>query len=88
MQFRVVVEDNAVVNPKSATATVTVSITRDTSPPRFIQDPYSTTINYDEQVGSAVYLLSATDPDLIVSWLEFSVGIAVSSHSLFAGEYV
>ena len=67
LQFRVVVEDNAVVNPKSATATVTVSITRDTSPPRFIQDPYSTTINYDEQVGSAVYLLSATDPDLIVS---------------------
>ena len=88
LQFRVVVEDNAVVNPKSATATVTVSITRDTSPPRFIQDPYSTTINYDEQVGSSVYLLSATDPDLIVSWLEFSVGVAVSLHSLFAGEYI
>ena len=62
-----VVEDNAVVNPKSATATVTVSITRDTSPPRFIQDPYSVQINYNHGVGNVVYLLSATDPDLIVS---------------------
>ena len=47
---------------------MTVSITRDTAPPFFIDDPYTANIDYDLGIGGSVYTASATDPDLIVSF--------------------
>ncbi|XP_070182127.1 cadherin EGF LAG seven-pass G-type receptor fmi-1-like [Littorina saxatilis] len=65
IEIPVVVEDNAAVNPKSATATVTIRITGDTNPPRFIDDPYNTLINYTLGVGETVYTANARDEDLL-----------------------
>jgi hypothetical protein len=61
------VDDNAAVDPKFATSNCTIDIVRDNQPPHFINDPYSTTINYNLGVGGSVYTVTATDPDKVVS---------------------
>ncbi|PVD37419.1 hypothetical protein C0Q70_00009 [Pomacea canaliculata] len=63
--FVVAADDNAAVNPKSASATVIINITRDKQPPNFVADPYVTTVTYDIPVGTSIYQATATDPDLI-----------------------
>lgn len=63
----VAADDNAAVNPKSASATVIINITRDKQPPNFVADPYVTTVTYDIPFGTSIYQATATDPDLIVS---------------------
>ena len=62
-QFSVEVSDQS--NPvRTATAGVIIDVVRDEQPPRFINEPYSTSIVETREIGSQVYQVTAIDSDL------------------------
>jgi len=61
------------------TETVTVSVTRNTLPPTFVQRNYTTTILETQRLGDAIITVTATDPDsLFVSQSKHSNGLILS----------
>ena len=62
-QFSVEVSDQS--NPvRTATAGVIIDVVRDEQPPRFINEPYSTSVIETRALGSQVYQVTAIDSDL------------------------
>ena len=52
---------------RTDTATVDVTVTRDTFAPIFVNTPYGTVVPFNAAVGSSVFTVVATDQDLVVS---------------------
>ena len=66
MQFEVQVSDQS--DPERMdTATVDVTVVRDSFAPRFLSTPYNTVVAFNTAVGSSIFRVSATDDDLVVS---------------------
>ncbi|XP_076458559.1 protocadherin Fat 1-like [Babylonia areolata] len=64
--FDVLVSDQS--DPeRTDTATVDVTVIRDTFAPRFINVPYSTVVGFNTAVGTSIFRVTATDDDLVVS---------------------
>ncbi|XP_046583227.1 cadherin-23-like [Haliotis rubra] len=54
------------MNPeRSSTATVIVNVRGDNQPPAFINEPYNSRLNFSDPVGTRVFIVQGTDPDLI-----------------------
>ena len=68
LQLKVFVRDSGIPT-KSAEQDVTIKVTRDMFAPAFAEDaPYTAeTVNEDQNVGSRVFQLTATDEDIKVS---------------------
>ncbi|KAK0048619.1 protocadherin Fat 4, partial [Biomphalaria pfeifferi] len=63
-QFNVIVSDQFLGTPKSATATIIIHIVGD-RPPYFVNpNTYNTNINFNQAANSNVFTVTATDPDL------------------------
>ena len=66
VQFEVLVSDQS--DPeRTDTATVDVTVIRDTFAPRFLSTPYSTIVDFNAVVGSSIFRVTATDDDQVVS---------------------
>lgn len=61
-QFNVIVSDQS-QPAKTDTATVIVSILRDTYAPTFVREPYNTDVSFNAPVGTNIYNVEATDQD-------------------------
>ena len=68
------------VNERSDTADVSVRISRDEQPPRFIDEPFMFTVSENTPVNSTFDTISATDPDLQVC--EPSSLLVITDHDL------
>ena len=66
VQFEVLVSDQS--DPeRTDTATVDVTVIRDTFAPRFLSTPYATVVAFNTAVGTSIFRVSATDDDQVVS---------------------
>ncbi|KAM7290979.1 cadherin-related tumor suppressor [Ixodes scapularis] len=82
-QLEVLAVDAASKVPRTAKATVTVTVLdRNDSPPRFQNGPYTISLSEDAPVGSTVAVLQADDPDL-----EGSVRFSIAEGQSDAGHF-
>ncbi|CAN8006312.1 unnamed protein product [Ixodes hexagonus] len=82
-QLEVLAVDAASKVPRTAKATVTVTVLdRNDSPPRFQNGPYIISLSEDAPVGSTVAVLQADDPDL-----EGSVRFSIAEGQTDAGRF-
>ena len=69
-QFRFNVEASDQSNPaRTATSNVIVNVVRDEAPPFFLNTPYSSSTLETALINSTFYRVSASDPDLKVSYV-------------------
>ncbi|KAK3745550.1 hypothetical protein RRG08_040225, partial [Elysia crispata] len=65
VQFNVIVSDQAIVNPKSATATIRIRIVPDAVPQFVNANSYTTTIPFNQPAATSIFRVSATDSDQV-----------------------
>ena len=71
-------QDNRQPNVQRTTrVTVTITILRDSGPPRFMNTPYEVRVPINRAVDSVVSFVEATDADLRVADLFFFINLRV-----------
>ena len=68
LQFQVVASDLGTPSlTASPSATVVINVQRNRNPPIFVNEPYSTSVNFNAAPGTSVFPVLADDADTVVS---------------------